>query len=271
MLVGTLDAVRRYPVKSLRGESLTGADIGWSGIPGDRASAFFVRDGNVRVGNTYRGKEHDRLHLIADAQAARLAAGQRGVRVELRAGDHFFDAAPVSILVDRWLDELSDDSDTRSNGNAFGRIFSCVPRRTSRQRRAISSPPIFAWERRACACALRSSDALRSRTIREGNERPAHPSLSRRAAQRVRWEFTATCSSPDERGRRLARPRGAAERVSDASPPTPDATYGTARRRGLPYSRMIRPGATADWNFQSERSYIVRRPSNALAIVTSSA
>ncbi|HET6274715.1 MAG TPA: MOSC domain-containing protein [Candidatus Cybelea sp.] len=109
MFVGRLDAVRRYPVKSLRGESLDGADIGWSGIPGDRASAFFVRDGNARVGKTYRGKEHDRLHLIADARAARRAAGERGVEVELRAGDHFFDAAPVSIVIDRWLEGLSDE------------------------------------------------------------------------------------------------------------------------------------------------------------------
>lgn len=107
MFVGTLDAVRRYPVKSLRGECLDDVEIGLSGIPGDRASAFFVRDGNSRVGKTYRGKEHDRLHLIADTETARLAAAQRGVDVELRSGDRFFDDAPVSIVIDRWLEGLS--------------------------------------------------------------------------------------------------------------------------------------------------------------------
>jgi uncharacterized protein YcbX len=109
MLVGTIDGIRRYPVKSLRGEELDCAEVGWSGIPGDRASAFFVLDGNPRVGKPYRGKEHERLHLTSDPHAAHSAANDRGVEVELRAGDHFFDAAPISIVLNRWLDDLSDE------------------------------------------------------------------------------------------------------------------------------------------------------------------
>jgi|SRR5579862_3991694 len=106
MLIGTLDAVRRYPVKSLRAESLECADVTPSGIEGDRTSALFVTSGNVRVGKTYRGKENDRLHLISDEEAARAAAASRGVAVETHRGEHFFDDAPLSIIVDRWLDEL---------------------------------------------------------------------------------------------------------------------------------------------------------------------
>ena len=107
MLIGTIDALRRYPIKSLAGEKLESVEVGASGIPGDRAGAFFVRSGSERIGRLYRGKEHDRLHLVATAGAARAAAAARGVSVELQNGEHFFDDAPVSILIDRWLDSLS--------------------------------------------------------------------------------------------------------------------------------------------------------------------
>ena len=107
MLIGTLDAIRRYPVKSLRGEALGTAAVGDAGLPGDRSGALFVRSGNARTGKTYRGKEHDRLHLLDDAGAARQAAAERGVDVEIRLGGSFFDAAPISLIVDRWLDGLS--------------------------------------------------------------------------------------------------------------------------------------------------------------------
>jgi len=107
MQIGTLGAARRYPVKSLRGEPLDSAQVDPSGVRGDRTSALFVRSGNPRVGKTYRGKEDDRLHLLDDSHAAREAAAARGVELELRLGDRFFDDAPISLLVDRWLDGLS--------------------------------------------------------------------------------------------------------------------------------------------------------------------
>ncbi len=108
MLVGTVEALRRYPVKSLRGEALDCVDVGATGMPGDRSSALFVRSGHARAGKTFRGKEHDRLHLLAEARAGSVAAAERGVDVELRSGEHFFDAAPISILVDRWLNGVSE-------------------------------------------------------------------------------------------------------------------------------------------------------------------
>lgn len=108
MLIGTLDAVRRYPVKSLCGEQLDSVHVASAGIPGDRASALFVRAGNARLGKTYRGKENDRLHLLPESDFAVAAATKHGVELELRRGDHFFDDAPISILVDRWLDDVSE-------------------------------------------------------------------------------------------------------------------------------------------------------------------
>jgi hypothetical protein len=105
-VIGTLDALRRYPVKSLRGEALEMAEIEATGIPGDRAEVLVARDG-ARAGKAYRGKENDRLHLVDDAQAARALANARGVDVEIRGGDHFFDDAAISLLVDTWLEALN--------------------------------------------------------------------------------------------------------------------------------------------------------------------
>lgn len=107
MAIGTLAGIWRYPVKSLRGEPLERVDVAAAGIPGDRSSALFVRTGHPREGKTFRGKEHARLHLFDDAEAAIAAAARDGVHLERRRDDHFFDAAPISLLIDRWLDELN--------------------------------------------------------------------------------------------------------------------------------------------------------------------
>jgi uncharacterized protein len=107
MLIGTLAAARRYPVKSLRGEILDRVEIERDGIAGDRTSALFVRSGHARAGKAYRGKEHERLHLFDEVAPALAAAAERGVELEVRDGDRFFDAAPISVLVDRWLGDLS--------------------------------------------------------------------------------------------------------------------------------------------------------------------
>jgi uncharacterized protein YcbX len=105
MLIGTLEALRRYPIKSLRGVALDSVRVEVTGIPGDRSGALFARHG-PREGKPYRGKEHDRLHLLRDAAAAQASAKERGVAVEVHRGEHFFDVAPISILVDEWLREL---------------------------------------------------------------------------------------------------------------------------------------------------------------------
>lgn len=105
--VGSVASIWRYPVKSLRGERLDRVEVEPGGIPGDRGRALFVSAGHARAGKTYRGKEHERLHVLDDAHAARISAAERGVTLETIDGDHFFDAAPISLLVDRWLDGVS--------------------------------------------------------------------------------------------------------------------------------------------------------------------
>lgn len=107
MELGTLAAIWRYPVKSLRGESLAAADVQADGIYGDRSTALVVESGHARLGKPYRGKENNRLHLLDDAAAAVDLASERGVTVRPEDSERYFDDAPVSIIVDRWLESLS--------------------------------------------------------------------------------------------------------------------------------------------------------------------
>jgi hypothetical protein len=106
-LLGQLAAIIRYPVKSLAGEELESAEIAQDGIPGDREAAFFVTAGHARAGKTYRGKEHNLLHLSGDTERARALAREKNVAVELRSGTRYFDDAPISLIFDRWVEEVS--------------------------------------------------------------------------------------------------------------------------------------------------------------------
>ena len=41
--IGQIEAIFRYPVKSMRGEPLTAASLGWHGVDGDRRLAWQSR------------------------------------------------------------------------------------------------------------------------------------------------------------------------------------------------------------------------------------
>ena len=106
--VGEIAAIWRYPVKSLAPEALQSAQVERGGIPGDRGRALWVEQGHARAGNTYRGKEHNLLHLTHDANYAVGLAAQRDVQVRVVDEEpHYFDSEEISLLFDRWLDEAS--------------------------------------------------------------------------------------------------------------------------------------------------------------------
>ena len=52
--VGRVDALARYPVKSLAGETLETADVGPRGLAGDRTWAVYTEDGGIGSGKTTR-------------------------------------------------------------------------------------------------------------------------------------------------------------------------------------------------------------------------
>lgn len=74
----------------------------YCGRPG---SGSVRSDGSCKEPKNYRGKEHHLLHTLATAEAAQHVARRRGIELELQAGLRYFDAAPISILIDNWLRE----------------------------------------------------------------------------------------------------------------------------------------------------------------------
>ena len=107
--IGRVASIWRYPVKALAAVPLDETPVDAGGLPGDREGALYVTSEHARSGKTFRGKENDRLHLTHDVACAARYAAEAGVRVEYRreSGGHAFDAAPVSIILDRWIDEVS--------------------------------------------------------------------------------------------------------------------------------------------------------------------
>jgi MOSC domain-containing protein len=120
--VGRVAGLCRYPVKSMAGEELDGAEVSWHGLAGDRRWAF-IRDGQVRSGFPwltirerpelahYRPRFADPVRPNASAVLVRtprggelevadpaLAAGfGPGVRV-IKCDRGIFDTLPLSLL-----------------------------------------------------------------------------------------------------------------------------------------------------------------------------
>ena len=114
--IGQIEAIFRYPVKSMRGEPLDAADLGWYGLDGDRR--FALRRLEERGGMPWltasklpelllftpqlpdhvRTPEGDVLPLLGDALAAEI--GRRyGAPVEMMQLRHgIFDETPVSVI-----------------------------------------------------------------------------------------------------------------------------------------------------------------------------
>jgi uncharacterized protein YcbX len=108
MDVATIAGLWRYPVKSLRAEPLARASVLADGLEGDRTAALVVETPtHARAGKPYRGKESSRLHLTGDPETAASYAADANVMVTLdRAQPRWFDARPVSLLLDLWVRDV---------------------------------------------------------------------------------------------------------------------------------------------------------------------
>jgi uncharacterized protein YcbX len=108
MDVGRIAALWRYPVKSLQGEPLPRVAVQADGLAGDRTAALVVESpAHARAGKPYRGKESPYLHLTRDPATAASYAADAGVLVTLnRAQPRWFDAGPVSVLLDLWVRDV---------------------------------------------------------------------------------------------------------------------------------------------------------------------
>ena len=107
MVVGTIAALWRYPVKSLRAEPLQRVRVLEDGVEGDRIAALRVETPtHARAGKPYRGKESRHLHLTADPETAASYAADAGVLLTLERGSRWFDAGAVSLLFDLWVGDV---------------------------------------------------------------------------------------------------------------------------------------------------------------------
>lgn len=134
-MVGVVRAIYRYPVKSMRGEALNTAHIGWHGIPGDRRYAF-VQAENRSAFPWLTARQVPELLLYTPAlddpahpagspvrvrtpEGAEYAAGSAELRADiarryprpfhlLRLGIGAFDDAPLSLITTGTLGALGD-------------------------------------------------------------------------------------------------------------------------------------------------------------------
>jgi uncharacterized protein YcbX len=120
--IGRVRAIYRYPVKSMAGELMDSAQLGWHGLEGDRRLAFRrtgiragmpwltagrlpslvtyvpLRDGEDDLPSRVRTPKGEELELHGDALLAEIASAH-GAPVELMQLDNgIFDDAPLSII-----------------------------------------------------------------------------------------------------------------------------------------------------------------------------
>lgn len=143
--IGHIDAIYRYPVKSMRGEQLDNAKLGWHGIDGDRRLAF--RRVDERGGNPWlsagrlpdllsftptrqqdnvdglpthaRSPECEELSLFGAALAAEIGR-RHGAPVQMMQLQHgIFDEASISIIASATAREIGRLSATPTDVRRF--------------------------------------------------------------------------------------------------------------------------------------------------------
>ena len=130
--IGQIEAIYRYPVKSMRGEQLDAATLGWHGMDGDRRLAF--RRVDERGGNPWlsagrlpdlisftplrqqdkrdalpthvRTPEGEEMPLFGDALAAEVGR-RHGAPVQMMQLRHgIFDEASISVIASATVREI---------------------------------------------------------------------------------------------------------------------------------------------------------------------
>ena len=143
--IGRIEAIYRYPVKSMRGEELDAATMGWHGIEGDRRLAFrrveerggnpwlsggrmpgllsfapLRRDGDAGELPTHvRTPEGEELPLFSEA-LARAVEERHGAPVQMMQLRHgIFDEASISIIAHSTVDEIGRLTETKADVRRF--------------------------------------------------------------------------------------------------------------------------------------------------------
>ncbi len=185
--VGTIAEIWRYPVKSMRGESLGQAQLRWTGIAGDRQFAF-VRSANQARFPWLTGREYSEIVLYEaryanpsdprnsgvgitapdgqdfdiwdSALARRLGEGAAEPVHAMQLGRGAFDQHPVSVITTATLRRLSECAGREIDPRRF-RINIVIAE-------APGAPPDTAWTGRALTLGQSATirvDELASRCV----------------------------------------------------------------------------------------------------------
>ena len=135
--VGIIKSIYRYPVKSMEGEKLASAELGWHGIEGDRRFAF-MRTGNMsgmpwltasklpeliryKAYHVDGGNSSSQIVRVRTPDGTDTEVGHESLRQKLtaafgseitlmRMGNGIFDDAPVSMISTTTLVMLETES-----------------------------------------------------------------------------------------------------------------------------------------------------------------
>ena len=141
--VGRVRAIYRYPVKSMAGELIASAQLGWHGLDGDRRLAFVrrgaqggvpwltasklaslityvpLRDAEDALPSRVRTPKGEELELRGDALRAELTSAH-GAPVELMQIDNgIFDDAPLSIITMNAIAAVSGEARVDADPRRF--------------------------------------------------------------------------------------------------------------------------------------------------------
>jgi uncharacterized protein YcbX len=144
--LGVIKSIYRYPVKSMAGELLTSAELGWHGIRGDRRFSF-VRAGNmsgfpwltaskmpglIRY-NAYHGDggipaspairvrtpEGADVELESESLRQQLTAAFGAEVLLIRVDNGIFDDSPISLISTTTLETLETESGCKLDARRF--------------------------------------------------------------------------------------------------------------------------------------------------------
>jgi uncharacterized protein len=141
--VGRVRAIYRYPVKSMAGELMPSAQLGWHGLDGDRRLAFLrtgiqanfpflsagklpslityvpLRDADDALPSRVRTPKGEELELGGDALRAELTSAH-GAPVQLmRIDNGIFDDAPLSIITTNAIATVSREAGVDADVRRF--------------------------------------------------------------------------------------------------------------------------------------------------------
>lgn len=142
--IGEVEALFRYPVKSMRGERIDSADLGWHGLAGDRRLAFRRLDDrsgfpwlsasrlpdlllfeprrvqeSADLPSHVRTPEGDELPIFSDELAADVGRRHRSPVEMVHLNRGIFDEASVSIITSRTVAEAGALGKHRSDVRRF--------------------------------------------------------------------------------------------------------------------------------------------------------